>query len=112
MAKSQEEKHRCLCQVPMIQESLIEKDKARNTANYLKLLAHPTRLQIIKLLSEQDLCVCVFAETLGKSQPNISQHLAKLKDNDIIESYTRGKFVFYKLKDQDAKKILKLIDRH
>jgi DNA-binding transcriptional ArsR family regulator len=109
MAKTNEEKKKCLYQVPKIQKKLLSKDHAKKRAEYLKLLSHPTRLQILRLLSKQDLCVCVFAESLGKSQPNISQHLAKLKDNNVIESYYVGKLVFYKLRDNNIRKILKLL---
>ena len=109
MTKSGDEMKRCLCRVPQIRKKLFPKHKAKEKAEYMKLLAHPARLQILKLLSSQDLCVCVLSKTVGRSQPNISQHLTKLKDNKIIENYGKGKLVFYKIKDEKIRRLLKEI---
>ncbi len=75
----------------------------------MKLLSHPTRLKILKILAEGDQCVCVFSEVLGKKQPNVSQHLSKLKDTGLIDSYYVGKFAYYRLKDREIKKYIKSI---
>jgi DNA-binding transcriptional ArsR family regulator len=80
---------------------------ARRASEMMKLLAHPTRLQILKILSQGDQCVCVFAQALGKRQPNISQHLAKLRDSGIIDSYMLGKYAYYSMKDQNVRKLVK-----
>lgn len=109
MAKSDEETRKCLCKVPRIKKKLLPKAAAKAKAHYLKLLAHPTRLQILKLLSEQDLCVCVLSKTVGRSQPNVSQHLTKLRDNKIIENYGKGKLVYYRIKDEKINQLLEKI---
>ncbi len=96
----------CLSKVPKIKKQMLTPEDAKEISNRIKLLSHPTRLQILKILSKKDQCVCVFSEALGKRQPNISQHLAKLKDNKLIESYMRGKYAYYTLKDKKIKKLI------
>lgn len=107
MSHTGDELCKCLEKATKIKGEIPSKEKARKTANRMKLLAHPTRLQILKILSQEPVCVCVIAKIIGKNQPNISQHLAKLRDNRIIEDYHRGKLIFYRIKDRE---ILKLID--
>lgn len=89
-----------------IKKHMFKPRDAMEASARLKLLAHPTRLQILKILSKKDQCVCVFSDALGKRQPNISQHLAKLKDSQIIESYMKGKYAYYTLKDKKTKKLV------
>ncbi|MBD3388799.1 MAG: metalloregulator ArsR/SmtB family transcription factor [Candidatus Altiarchaeales archaeon] len=109
MTITEEEMRKCKCEVSPAKKRMIRPEMAREKADYLKVLANPTRIQILNLLSEKDLCVCVLSEAMGKSQPNISQHLTKLKDNDIIESYGKGKLAFYRIKDRRVKQILERI---
>lgn len=97
---------KCPGDLRAIRKQMLSEKKAKEAAQRMKLLAHPTRLQILKILAKEDQCVCVFAQAIGKKQPNISQHLARLKDNRIIDSYTKGKYVYYTLKDQKIKKLL------
>lgn len=51
---------------------------------YFKALGEPTRIRIIKLLSNQELCVCDLEKIMDVSQPRISQHLKILKQVDLI----------------------------
>jgi len=101
------EAEECLANAHKVCEIMFSEKKAKAVSERMKLLAHPTRLQILKILSREDQCVCIFAEALGKRQPNISQHLGKLKDNGIIESYMNGKYAYYTLKDPSVKKLVK-----
>jgi len=89
-----------------IRSRLPDKANLRRLASMMKLLSHPTRLQILKVLLENDACVCVLSDVVGRSQPNISQHLAKLKDGGVIADYSIGKFVFYRIADSRVKGIL------
>lgn len=50
-----------------------------------KALGEPTRLQILRLLAEQELCVCDLEEILQISQPRISQHLKVLKQAGLVQ---------------------------
>lgn len=50
-----------------------------------KALGEPTRLKILRMLAEQDLCVCDLEEVLQISQPRISQHLKVLKQAGLVQ---------------------------
>ena len=69
----------------------------RLTAEFLKAMAHPVRIKVLKLLSEQEQCVCDLVDTIGIEQSNLSQHLSVLKKQGIIESHKNGTKVIYNL---------------
>jgi len=71
----------------------------QNLSNIYKLLSNETRLRIVLLLHQEELCVCEFTGILNVSQPKISKSLAKLRDMDLVDDTRREKFVFYKLKE-------------
>jgi ArsR family transcriptional regulator len=62
-----------------------------------KLLADKTRLTILALLKEKELCVCDIVEIMEMTQPNVSQHLRKLKSGGIVNEKKRGQWVYYSL---------------
>lgn len=66
-------------------------------AQLLKLLGDPTRLTILKLLQTHDCCVCEFVAIFKMSQPNISQHIRKLKDAGLLIERRCGQWIFYSL---------------
>ncbi|PLT27525.1 ArsR/SmtB family transcription factor [Peribacillus deserti] len=66
-------------------------------ANILKLLGDKTRLAIVKIVSEQECCVCEFVDLFQMTQPAISQHLRKLKDAGLVSETRRGQWIFYSL---------------
>lgn len=72
-------------------------DQFQEIAETLKLLGDKSRLLILALLREQELCVCEIVEILGMSQPSISQHLRKLKSAGLVNEARRGQWVFYSL---------------
>ncbi|MGM0502799.1 MAG: ArsR/SmtB family transcription factor, partial [Bacillota bacterium] len=73
-----------------------------------KALAHPTRIRILEMLTTGELCVCTLYEELEQSQPNISQHLSKLKKANVVKSRKEGLQVFYSLKNEKVMQILDL----
>ncbi|MCC5466290.1 ArsR/SmtB family transcription factor [Pelosinus baikalensis] len=60
-----------------------------------KVLAHPARIQILKLLESDERCVCELIEEMGVEQSNLSQHLSILKKQGLIASRKDGTRVFY-----------------
>lgn len=58
--------------------------------DYFKALGEPTRLRIIKLLSEKELCVCQLEQIMQISQPRISQHLKILKQTGLVTERRDG----------------------
>ena len=63
----------------------------RHSAELLRVLAHPTRLAILGELKDGPKCVSDINELLDISQPNLSQHLAVLRRERIVDFYEKGK---------------------
>ncbi|MBA5851544.1 metalloregulator ArsR/SmtB family transcription factor [Clostridium sp. cel8] len=69
--------------------------------NLFKLLSDETRLRIIVLLGQEELCVCEMCGILELSQPKVSKHLAKLRDNGFVRDERKEQFIFYSLNIKD-----------
>jgi ArsR family transcriptional regulator len=67
----------------------------------LKLISDKTRLTILALLKEQEMCVCDIVEILQTTQPNISQHLKKLKTGGLVHETRRSQWIYYSLNVED-----------
>ncbi len=63
----------------------------------LKLLSDKTRLTIVALLKESELCVCDIVDILETTQPNVSQHLKKLRLSGIVSETRRSQWIYYSL---------------
>ncbi len=77
-------------------------------ADLLRALAHPTRLQILRILAEEDQCVKSIWERLGLNQANVSQHLILMKHRGILKSERKGGRMCYAIKDKRVVPILQL----
>lgn len=69
--------------------------------NIFKILSDETRLRMIILLAQKELCVCELSDILDVSQPNISKNLSKLKESNLVISKRKEKFIFYQLKNDN-----------
>jgi ArsR family transcriptional regulator, arsenate/arsenite/antimonite-responsive transcriptional repressor len=89
-----------------------------NTASLdvlFRALADPTRLRLLNLISDREICVCYFVEILGLSQPKISRHLAYLRRAGIVAARREGRWTHYRLvmpKDSAARGILQETLKH
>jgi ArsR family transcriptional regulator len=75
-----------------------------------RALADPTRLRLLNLIADREICVCYFVEILRISQPKVSRHLAYLRRAGIVASRREGKWMHYRLvvpKDEVAASILR-----
>jgi ArsR family transcriptional regulator len=70
--------------------------------NIYRLLSDQTRLRIILLLAQKELCVCELSAILEVPQPKISKNLGRLRDLNLVSTERKEKFVFYKLKTDNA----------
>jgi len=88
-----------------------EKNEATfgRAAEVLKALSHPTRLRIVDLLREGELCVSRLEELLGVPQPSVSQHLQRLRYAGLIDSERKGHLVCYRLRDDSAAAVLRVL---
>lgn len=78
----------------------------QTVVNRLKALAHPTRLQILDLLQEGEVCVCQLEKVLNKRQAYISQQLMILREAGLVESRRVGLQVHYRLTDASISALL------
>lgn len=80
-----------------------------------RALADPTRLRLLNLIADREICVCYFVEILGLSQPKISRHLAYLRRAGIVAARRQGKWMHYRVvlpKDPAARGILLTTLKH
>lgn len=86
---------------------------ARNTykqARTLKAVADPTRLKIIKALSQDELCVCELMLLLNAQQSAVSHHLRILKDANLVLERRQGKWSYHRLAGDRLETLLRALD--
>ena len=64
---------------------------------FFRALADRTRLRLLNLIGDREVCVCFFVEILGTHQPKISRHLAYLRDAGIVAARREGKWMHYRI---------------
>ena len=72
-------------------------------------LADRTRLRLLNLMGDDEVCVCFLVETLGEPQPKISRHLAALRRAGIVTARRDGRWMHYRVTpppDEQAARIL------
>lgn len=70
---------------------------------FFAALADRTRLRLLNLMGEDELCVCFFAEVIETNQPKVSRHLAYLKRADLVSARREGKWMHYRVKPPENK---------
>jgi ArsR family transcriptional regulator, arsenate/arsenite/antimonite-responsive transcriptional repressor len=73
------------------------KKKTFNVERFFQALGDNTRLRLLNLMGEQEICVCYFVEILGGPQPKISRHLAYLRSAGIVAARREGKWMHYRV---------------
>lgn len=68
-------------------------------ARALKAIAHPLRLKILCVLGDQEVCVQDIVDAVGTSQSNISQHLAILREKEVLLTRKEANRVYYRVGD-------------
>jgi ArsR family transcriptional regulator len=63
----------------------------------LRALADTTRLRLLNLMRDDEVCVCFFVEVLGISQPKISRHLAYLRRAGLVAARRQWKWMHYRI---------------
>ena len=83
--------------------------KETDLSVFFKALADRTRLRLINLIDDREVCVCFFVELIGTHQPKISRHLAYLRRAGIVTARRDGKWMHYRIAEPanpDAREIL------
>src|SRR4051794_13195371 len=83
-------------------------ESIEQASSAMQAMAHPLRLKILCLVGNQELSVLEIVEAVGTTQSNVSQHLAVLRDQGILESRKDANKVFYKVADGRVLKMISL----
>jgi ArsR family transcriptional regulator len=68
-----------------------------NVERFFQALGDNTRLRLLNLMGEHEVCVCYFVEILSTPQPKISRHLAYLRNAGIVSARREGKWMHYRI---------------
>src|SRR5271168_4187218 len=81
-----------------------------NVERFFQALGDNTRLRLLNLMGDQEICVCYFVEVLDQPQPKISRHLAYLRNAGLVTSRREGTWMHYRIATPDhpgASRVLK-----
>lgn len=92
--------------VKSVQEKLPDEDKLYDLAEIFKVFGDSTRIKILYVLFEAEMCVCDIAQLLGMTQSAISHQLRILKQSKLVKNRREGKSVFYSLADGHVRTIM------
>ena len=92
-----------------ILEMIQQNEHIETAARALKAMAHPLRLKILCVIGEEEVCVQDIVEAVGTSQSNISQHLAILRDKDVLQTRKDANRVFYRVADPRTLQLIGLM---
>ena len=93
----------------MIGDVMTRKEEPFDRELFFRALADATRLRIINLIGEQEVCVCFFVAILKTNQPKISRHLAYLRRAGIVAARREGIWMHYRIatpKNESAARVL------
>lgn len=88
----------------------MSKEKSFSMELFFAALADNTRLRLLNLIGEKEVCVCFFVEVIGTNQPKISRHLAYLRKAGIVAARRDGIWAHYRIvppKNKHASKVLR-----
>lgn len=92
--------------VAQVNENMPEEELLYDLADLFKIFADSTRIKILYVLFESEMCVCDIANLLGMTQSAISHQLRSLKQSKLVKYRREGKTVFYSLSDAHIRTIL------
>lgn len=87
-------------------------DELLDLAELFKVFGDTTRMKILYVLFESELCVCDIAEVLHISQSAISHQLRIIKQAKLVKNRREGKTIFYSLADEHVKTIIAVAKEH
>lgn len=92
------------------EEQILYNDtEIQRAARCLKAMSHPLRLKILCVLGSNSISVQDIVEQVGTSQSNISQHLAILREKDILNYKKEANRVYYYIDDERMLKLIRMM---
>ena len=94
------------CHTDIVKSTLPKDEVLYDLAELFKVFGDSTRMKILYVLFESEMCVLHIAETLGISQSAISHQLRILKQSKLVKFRREGKTIYYSLADSHVKTII------
>lgn len=85
---------------------MMNDEDLKKAGEMFKLLGNPTRLKILLAIKEGEKCVHEITEKINSEMSNISHHLRRMKDQNLVEVRREGRHKYYKIKDEHILKML------
>lgn len=92
--------------ITQVTQEMPEEEVLYDLAELYKVFGDTTRIKILYVLFEAEVCVCDIAQLLNMSQSAISHQLRVLKNSKLVKSRREGKTVFYSLADNHVRTII------
>ena len=92
--------------VEKVEKVLPEEQELLELSEFFKVFGDSTRIKILYVLSQSEMCVCDIAQLLGMTQSAISHQLQVLKKSKLVKYRRQGKTVFYSLADAHVRAII------
>lgn len=92
--------------VRKVKEHMPEPEELQALSDFFKVFGDSTRIRILYVLFQSEMCVCDLAQTLNMTQSAISHQLRVLKQMKLVTNRREGKTVFYSLADGHIKTII------
>lgn len=90
----------------IVNETMPEEDELYDLAELFKVFGDSTRIRILFVLFEAEVCVCDLAQALNMTQSAISHQLKILKQSKLVKNRREGKSIFYSLADEHVKTMI------
>lgn len=91
--------------VDRLQTNMLDQEQFNDLSTLFKMFGDPTRLKILSVLFQEELCVCDIACLLQMTHSAVSHQLSVLRQNRLIKYRRSGKNVYYSLDDEHIQKI-------
>ena len=95
-----------------VRDTLPDEESLMDLAELFKVFGDTTRVRILYVLLEAEVCVCDLAEALGMTQSAVSHQLRILKQSRLVKARRDGKSIFYSLADEHVRGMLALGMEH
>ena len=113
-------KNEAVCDCDIIHDDLVQKakvsllddDKLLLMADFYKALSDSTRIKIVNLLKDHELCVCDISVLLNMTKSAVSHQLKNLREMNLIKSRRDGKQVWYSLADDHVVEVFDISLSH
>lgn len=101
-----------LDKVESAKNCLLADDKILKISSLYKAMADSTRIKIINILKDNEVCVCDIAVVLNMTKSAVSHQLKYLREMGIIKNRKEGKVTFYTLADEHIRQIFSVTAKH